>query len=237
MTNYALAFATNCLPTRPRSHQLNWNDAPQREGLGAKAILPGPLAARTWLPGQRSLIWLGAVHRFAATDPVHPASQAEGLLHSALEIPAKMQAPILPFVEERKYNDLGSAFVNEAIEKVIADRFPIDVPSITLRRRDTQRIQRWVASQRYERGAAGIEQTHGDMRITENVSDIPHGVHQALMSAVRHPNLITHVQPESQQAIRVRPSFCSAAPLHTPYRGYEARHRSVALPPPDRRCA
>ncbi len=128
--NYVVPAIVSLKQERPSKRPIKHSDKHYvNDEIDSPAIMyttTESVVSRNWLPGQRRLIWLGAVHRFAATDPVHPASQAEGLLHSALEIPTKMQAPILPFVEERKYNDLGSAFVNEAIEKVIADRFPID---------------------------------------------------------------------------------------------------------------
>lgn len=148
----------------------------------------------------------------------------------------KTRRRLLSPVQKREDDNLEGLLIDIIEELVVSNSPAINPSSIALCRRGAQRVKCWIVLQGFKGGVIGFEQVRSSTRTTENLGDIPHRAHHALMGAFRNSNLIAHMQLVSQQETQMHPLFCPAVLPRTPYQGRGAGLRLTA-PRHNRRCA
>lgn len=148
----------------------------------------------------------------------------------------KTRGRLLSPVQKRKDDNLEGLLIDEK-EGLIVSNSPAKNPSsIALCRRSAQRVKCWIVLQGLKGSVLGVEQVRSSTRTAENLGDISHRTHHALMGAIRNPYLIVHMQLVSLQETQMHPLFCPAALPRTPYQGRGTDLRLTA-PRHNRRCA
>lgn len=148
----------------------------------------------------------------------------------------KTRGRLLSPVQKREDDNLEGLLIDKKEEPIVSNSPAINPSSIALSRRGAQRVKCWIVLQGFKSSVIGVEQVRSSTRTTENLGDISHRAHHALMGAIRNSNLIVHMQLVSLQETQMHPLFCPAVLPRTPYQGREADLRLTA-PRHNRRCA
>lgn len=148
----------------------------------------------------------------------------------------KTRGRLLPPMQKREDDNLEGLLIDKEEELVVSNSPAINPSSIALCRHGAQRVKCRIVLQGFKGSVIGVEQVRSSTRTTEDLGDISHRAHHALMGAISNSNLIAHMQLVSLQETQMHPLFCPAVLPRTPYQGRGAGLRLTA-PRHNRRCA
>lgn len=148
----------------------------------------------------------------------------------------KTRGRLLPPMQKREDDNLEGLLIDKEEELEVSNSPAINPSSIALCRRGALRVKCRIVLQGFKGSVIGVEQVRSSTRTTEDLGDISHRAHHALMGAISNSNLIAHMQLVSLQETQMHPLFCPVVLPRTPYQGRGAGLR-LTTPRHNRRCA